>query len=254
MEKLRGIVLRTVKYGENGYVVDMYTSNRGRMSFDAKRTTSRQASSRSSRVRPSVILPLSLIEFECNIHGQQSLPSARNIQPYHTFTSLHFNPVKVSIIMFLSECLSGLLKEGGANQLLYQYIEDSIKWLDYAETGYANFHLVFLMRLTRFIGVFPNIDQSDLSMTPKPHTLLLYYDLLNSEYQGSQPQHRHYLKPAEARVIPYLLHMSYENMHLYSMNRRQRYRCLEVIIEYYMLHLPGFREPKSLEVLQDVFE
>lgn len=261
MEKLKGIVLRTVKYGENGYIVDMFTNSRGRMSFDVKRSGSSQlvsktsaahSMSKSTRVTPSVILPLSLIEFESSIHGQNRITSARGIQPYHTFTSLHFNPVKASIVMFLSECLSNLLKEEAANPLLYQYIEDSLKWFDYAETGYANFHLVFLMRLTRFVGVFPNIDKHNLPNSLQPHAVL-YYDLMNSEYLGSQPQHQHYLKPAEARTIPYLLYMDYENMHLYRMNRHQRNRCLEVIIEYYMLHLSGFREPKSLEVLQDVF-
>lgn len=253
MEKLKGIVLRTVKYGENSYIVDMFTNSRGRMSFDVKRNTSHQGVSKSSRVNPSFILPLSLIEFESSIHGQMHLPSAKGIQPYHTFTTLHFNPMKASIVMFLSECLSSLLKEEGANILLYQYIEDSLKWLDYTENGFANFHLVFLMRLTRFVGVLPNIDKNDQLVTHRPYTLL-YYDLMNSEFLSIQPQHRHYLKPAEARAIPYLLHMSYENMHLYRMSRRQRYRCLEIIIEYYMLHFTGFREPKSLEVLQDVFE
>lgn len=253
MEKLKGIVLRTVKYGENGYIVDLFTDSRGRMSFDVKRTTSHQVASRSSRVNPSILMPLSLIAFESSIHGQMRLPSAKGIQPYHTFSTLHFNPVKASIVMFLSECLSNLLKEEAANPLLYQYIEDSLKWFDYAETGYANFHLVFMMRLTRFVGVFPNVDKSHLLRPHQTHTLL-YYDLMNSEYLGIQPQHQHYLKPDEARTIPYLLYMDYENMHLYRMNRRQRHRCLEVIIEYYMLHLTGFRAPKSLEVLQDVFD
>lgn len=250
MERLKGIVLRTVKYGENGYVVDMFTDHRGRMSFDAKRTAHRSSNLKSGRVNPSTIMPLSLVEFDCNIHGQMRLPTAKAIQPYHTFRTLHFNPVKASIALFIAECLSSLLREEGENRVLYQYIEDSLKWLDYAEESYANFHIVFLMRLTRFVGIYPNTDVS--SMYRSINTL--YYDLMNSEYRAAQPEHQHYLQPAEARAIPYLLNMDYENMHLYRMNRRQRYRCLEVIVEYYMLHFSGFREPKSLEVLQDVFE
>ena len=249
MERLKGIVLRTVKYGESGYIVDMFTDHRGCMSFDAKRTAHRQAGLKQGRVNPSMIMPLSLIEFDCNIHGQMRLPSAKAIQSYYTFRTLHFNPVKSSIVLFVAECLSNLLREEGENHLLYQYIEDSLKWLDYAEEGYANFHIVFMMRLTRFVGIYPSID-----VVTYRSTNALYYDLMNSEYIGVQPEHQHYLQPAEARAIPYLLYMNFENMHLYKMNRRQRYRCLEVIVEYYMLHFPGFREPKSLEVLQDVFE
>jgi len=249
MERLKGIVLRTVKYGENGYVVDMFTDHRGRMSFDAKRSVSHRSGVKPGRVNPSMLLPLNLIEFDCNIHGQMRLPSAKAIQPYHTFRSLHFNPLKASIAMFIAECLSNLLREESENLVLYQYIEDSLKWLDYAENGYANFHIVFMMRLTRFVGVYPNTE-----VTSKHRSLhSLYYDLMNSEYKGVQPEHQHYLPPNEARTIPYLLNMDYENMHLYRMNRRQRHRCLEVIVEYYMLHFTGFREPKSLEVLQDVF-
>ena len=250
MERLRGIVLRTVKYGENGYIVDMFTDCRGRMSFVAKRSSHRQSTFKAGRVTPSLLLPLSLVEFDTNIHGQERLPSAKAIQSYHAFRTLHFDSVKVSIVLFVAECLSNLLREEGENKLLYQYIEDSLKWFDYAEKDYMNFHIVFLMRLTRFLGIYPNTEIQYAQ--PSHHSL--FYDLMNSEYCSIQPVHQHYLQPNEAKAIPYLLYMDYANMHLYRMNRHQRRRCLEVIIEYYMLHFSGFREPKSLTVLQDVFE
>ena len=48
--------------------------------------------------------------------------------------------------------------------------------------------------------------------------------------------------------------MNYDNMHLYKFSRGQRRRCLEVINDYYRLHLPGFGELKSLDVFRELFD
>lgn len=255
MERLRGIVLRTVKYGDGGHIVDMYTNARGRMSFMMKRTAAGSTGHTrcSSRVLPSCLLPLSMLEFDCDIHGQARLPQPKDVRPYHVCMNTQTNPVKGIITMFIAEFLQNALKDEAASPLLYEYIEDSLKWLDSCERGYANFHLVFLIRMTRFLGIYPSLDKAN-EFSDWHHERLYYYDLMNSEYRLGQPNHPHYLKPDEASRIPYLLYMDYENMHLYRFSRHQRTRCLEVINDYYRLHLPGFSELKSLEVFKELFD
>jgi len=252
MEKIKGIILRTVKYGDSNYIVDMFTKQRGRMSFVMKRSVGTKAGVRRTRVVPSMLIPLSMLEFDCDIHGQGKLPYPKDVRSYYSYLSMHTNPVKATISMFLAECLDNVLFEETENSLLYQYIEESLQWFDYSEKGIANFHLVFLIRLTRFVGIYPCIDCEKSVVDRHAHTL--YYDLMNSEYRYGQPPHSHFLRPEEAVVLPTLFNMNYNNMHLFRMNRSQRRRCIEVIVEYYRLHLSGFRELKSLNVLLEVFD
>jgi DNA repair protein RecO (recombination protein O) len=42
-------------------------------------------------------------------------------------------------------------------------------------------------------------------------------------------------------------------MRFFAMNRLERGRYLEVLDEYYRLHVPEFPELKSLDVLKEVF-
>ena len=58
----------------------------------------------------------------------------------------------------------------------------------------------------------------------------------------------------EARVLPVLFRMDYATLHLFRLSRRERMRILQVLNEYYRLHVPNFPELKSLEVLQEFYE
>lgn len=77
--------------------------------------------------------------------------------------------------------------------------------------------------------------------------------MLNASFVSARPFHGMFLYPQEASHISKLVRMNYETMHLFAMNRAERNRCLEIICEYYRLHLPDFPELKSLGVLQELF-
>ena len=108
-------------------------------------------------------------------------------------------------------------------------LKHSITWLDDA-SRFANFHLVFSDALSRFIGLYPNLDdyaEGD------------YFDLLNACFVATKPSHHvFYVGPDEAARIKQLMRMNYETMHLFSMNRVERMRCLVILNEYYRLHIP----------------
>lgn len=249
MERIRGIVLRTIRYGDNGYIVDMFTDSHGRMSFMMKRSGGKK---RGGSGVSSNLLPLSMLEFECEVRSQQRLPLPKDVTNYHPYQSLHWNPMKSTLSFFIAEFLINALKEEAENRILFRYLEDSLLWLDNADRGISNFHLVFLIHMTQFLGIFPNVDPLDAKLT-KTSRSLYFFDLSQSEYRIGQPSHSHFLRPEEARAIPYILNMRYENMHIYKMSGNQRRRCLEVLNDYYRIHLPGFGELKSLDVLHEVF-
>ena len=146
--------------------------------------------------------------------------------------------------MFLAEFLYRSLREEAENRPLFAYLEHSIRWLDECERGFANFHLVFLMRFSRFLGLYPNTEDYDEGC---------FFDLLNACFTPIQPSHGAFLKPDEASHINILMRMNYETMHLFAMSRAERNRCLTIINDYYRLHLPDFPLLKSLDVLKELF-
>lgn len=240
-QKLTGIVLHTLKYNDASNIIDIYTCEGGRMSFLVKIPRSRK-----SGVRNVLFQPLALVELEADVRPTASLHRIREAKSLHPFVSLPYHPYKSSIAMFLAEFLYRALKEEASNEPLFAYLQHSIRWLDgCGERPFANFHLVFLMRLSRFLGLYPNVDD---------YTSGCYFDMLNACFTPLLPKGGTFLGPEEAGRIRLLLRMNYDTMHLFAMNRAERNRCLTVINDYYRLHLPDFPVLKSIEVLKELFD
>ena len=117
-------------------------------------------------------------------------------------------------------------------------------WYDTAREGTANFHLVFLMHLSRFLGFFPNLETYHRGW---------YFDMENSTFQPIPPAHSHFLHPADASYLPLLLRLTPSSMKTIALSGQERSRLLALIIEYYRLHVADFPELKSLDVLHEVF-
>ncbi len=239
IQKMSGIVLCSFKYNDKKNIVHLYTEQNGRMSFLIPAVRSRK-----STVNNVLFQPLSLVEFEADIRPKSTIHPIKEAKLWYPFQTLPYDPYKSGIALFLAEFLMRALKEEVANQSLYAYLVHSIQWLDACEQNFANFHLVFLMRLSRFLGLFPYIENY------QPGD---YFDLQNACFTSLQPVSGMFLRPQEASHIHILMRMRYDTMHLFAMNRMERNYCLNVIVAYYRLHIPEFPELKSLPVLQELF-
>ena len=253
-ENIRGIVLRTIKYGDTSLIVDLFTERRGRQSFMA-------SVSRPKRAARSVSLwqPLSMVSFSADIRPNTGkLPKPVDAHAYYNYADMPFSPVKSTLALFLAEFLCAALREEKENAPLYRYLESSFQWLDIVDNpvSMANFHLVFLIHLSRFIGIYPNLETPLHIGHGGPHSTtasLPYFDLVSACYCGTQPSHPHFLKHDEAKHLPLLFRMNYPTMHIFRFSRHTRQRILHVLNEYYRLHVPNFPELKSLEVLHELY-
>lgn len=239
LQKAVGIVLHTLKYNDTSNIVDIYTRHAGRASFLVKLPRSRK-----SVVRHVLFQPLSLVEFEADYRPTARLYPIREAKSWYPFRTLPYDPYKSAIALFLAEFLCRALREEAENAPLFAYLDHSIRWLDECGQGFANFHLVFLMRLSRFLGLYPNTED---------YSEGCFFDMQNACFTLSAPLHGAFLKPEEAARINVLLRMNYETMHLFAMSRGERNRCLTIINDYYRLHLPDFPVLKSLDVLKELF-
>lgn len=240
-QKTTGIVLHVLKYSDASNIADIYTDHAGRVSFIIPASHSGK-----SKVRPIIFQPLSIIEFEADFRPKANLLRIKEAKPAAPFHSIPYDPYKSAIVLFLAEFLCRALREEAENHLLFAYLTNSISWLDECREGFSNFHLVFLMRLSRFLGLYPNLEEYHNGD---------YFDLANSCFTSSRPQtHTLYIEGEEAFRLTRVMRMNYETMHLFPMSRAERNRCLEIIHNYYRLHIPGFQDLKSLSVLREVFD
>lgn len=236
----RGIILHTLSYNDKYVIVHAYTESFGRMSYLVARQRSRK-----SKVSHALFMPLSVLEMEVDHQLKRELQRIKETKVCYHLTEIASHPLKNVIALFTAEVIYRSVRTREADARLFQFLFESIRWLEMAEQGIANFHLVFLIHLVRYLGVFPNAD----SYQPG-----YFFDLLNGVFVSAPPAHAHYLNEQESVVFSRLLRMSYENMALYSFSRRERSDIIQRILEYYRLHLSDFPELKSLSVMQSLFD
>lgn len=236
----RGLVLSTLKYNDEFIIADVFTQTDGRVSFMVRVP-------KSSRQRGALRLfqPLTLIEVDWQPRASARLLRPRGVRPDGLLTSIPFDSYKTTIALFLAEFLRYALAQQPADATLYEYLATSVQWLDASSSGYANFHLVFLLRLSRFLGFYPNLEGFD--------GRACYFDMQAARFCASAPLHGHYLEPADAARLPLLMRMRFETMGVFKFSHDERDRMLDFINNYYRLHLPDFPALKSLDVLRQVF-
>ena len=240
LAKTQAIVLRSLKYGEAKMIVDMFTRSHGRLSFIVSIPKSAK-----SKIKKQFFQPLSLLEIEADVRPKSQLQKLADARLAHPYSSIPFDPHKLAIALFVSEFLYHALRSEQQNAPLFDYVANGVRWLDGQEAHFANFHLVFLMRLLRFLGFYPNIEHYETGE---------YFDLRESIFVAHPPMHRDFLYPHEAEKIRLLMRMDFPTMHLFRMSHQDRNRLLEVSLAYYRLHLPDFPELRSLSVLQELYQ
>ena len=240
LQKTQGIVLHTVRYKDTAMMATVYTEATGRASFVVPVSRGRRSS-----VRSVLFQPPALVELEADVRPNASASRVKEARAVHPYLTLPYDPSKAAIALFLSEFLYRALREEAENRPLFAYLRSSLLWLDECRAGFANFHLVFLMRLSRFLGLYPNLEgyaEGD------------WFDLRAACFTSQRPMvHNDCIAPAEASRVARLMRMDYATMHLFRLSRDERARCLDVILTYYRLHLPDFPELRSVEVLRETF-
>ena len=238
--KTRAIVLHNLPYNDSYAIINMYTQAYGRVSYLVPRSRGKK-----SQLSKAVFMPLSVVELEADHQAKRDMQRIKEAKLCFPFIEIYANPVKNVIALFLAEVLYRVIKETEPDMRLFNYLQQSIHWLENADKGIANFHLVFLLGLPQYLGIFPHTDT---------YLRGSYFDLLNGQFVGRIPSHRHYLNSFESLIFTRLLKISYENMSLYAFSRNDRVYVIQRILEYYRLHLPEFHEIKSLEVMQRLFD
>lgn len=233
-----GIVFHTFPYSDNRVIAKIYTRDFGLLSFivSVSRT-------KSGKIKSPLLQPLTQVELRIEKKEKSHLHSVRDISLAAPYTHLHSDIVKTTLALFVAEVLYKSVREEERNDALFTYLSNALMALDVAHDGVANFHLVFMLQLTRFLGFYPQEN------TNGPESL---FDLTNGVFVASLPEHFSFLDPVESRLLEQILKSDFEHMHELQLNAEKRRIALNAIIRYYEAHVPGMQKIVSHEVLMNV--
>ena len=151
--KTQALVLSALSYGDRQLIVDLFSREAGRQSFIVQ-----LAAGRKGKMRKMLFQPLMLLDVDFTQRPTRTLQRFSEVSISRPWLTLCADPIKIQLVFFVAELLRYATRDEQQPQSLFDYVVDSMQWLDTATEGYANFHLVFMIRLTLFLGFFPNIE------------------------------------------------------------------------------------------------
>lgn len=236
--KTRGIVLRVSDYSESSVVVKIYTEKFGLQSYIINGVKKPRA-----KIKMNMLQPLHLLDMVVYHKQNAGLQKVSDIRNLPVLTTIPYDIIKSSIAIFLNEILYKSLKEQSEDIFLFEYIYKAVELLDESRTSTANFHLIFLTKLTKFLGFYPDMSYADSST---------YFDLKNGIFTNVHPNHSYIIVGTELNFFVKIMRASLNNIDALKIDAVNRKHLLEKMIDYFSLHIDNFGIVKSREILEEV--
>ena len=231
----KGIVLKSIDYGDTSAVVRVYTHNHGLCAFLLRGV-------KGKRRKTPYLQPLSLVELEFNHHPRRELIAGASVRPLEAYQQLADDVRKSMMVLFLAEVLSESLRTDAPDEDLFDYITSRLLTFD-LEPFNPNFHLCFLAKLTRYLGFFPSLTESPQSFDPEEG---VFSEIKHTGRFGSSGP--------EILTLQRFFEESPSYTSSIQLNRKLRNQLLEELLRYYQLHIEGMRPVQSLAVLREVMD
>ncbi|WP_166921161.1 DNA repair protein RecO [Flavobacterium poyangense] len=233
--KTKAIVISALKFQEKSLIVKCFTLSNGLKSYFVRDAFSGRKASQ----KIAYFQPLSILEIEAVHKNKGTLENFKEIKTAVPFQSIHTDIVKSTMVMFLSEMLHYSIQEEEKNESLFLFLETALTWLDQHDE-ISNFHLILLLETTKYLGFYPDVSEIDL-----PYFEI--YDGIFTLFHGVGS-----LTEQESTLFKKLIELKFDSdQKVFHVLERQI--LLKILIDYYRFHLDGFKNPKSLEVLKEVF-
>lgn len=218
--KTRGIVFRFTKFKETSIIVTIFTEAFGLQSYIVNGVRSKSAKNKIALYQPLTLLNLVVYHREhANIERIKEISC---LYPYRSLTS---DVKKSTLAIFLNELLNKTVKDESHIAEVFEFICNSLISLDTIPTRYENFHLIFMLKLSRYLGFGAyNVNEVVGGRTVDRETEAVLAQLLNAEYDTQ---------------------LNISNM--------QRRNALDLILKFYHDHIESLGEIKSVQVLREVF-
>ena len=233
--KTKAIVLSSLKYQEKSLIVKCFTLSDGLKSY----FVASAYSGKKSNQKIAYFQPLTILEIEANHKNKGTLEHFKDIKLATAFQTINTDVIKSTIVIFLSEMLYHSIQEEEKNEDLFTFLETALTWLDTHEET-SNFHLILLIEITKFLGFYPDTSDLDAKFFSMDEGVFTIFQGINC------------LSEHDTSLLKKLVSLKFDsNQKIF--NGIERQLLLNILLNYYSIHLDGFKKPKSLEVLKEVF-
>ncbi|MDP5198119.1 DNA repair protein RecO [Flavobacterium sp. DG2-3] len=233
--KTKAIVISSLKFQEKSLIVKCFTLSSGLKSYFVRDAFS----SRKASQKIAYFQPFSILEIEAVHKNKGTLENFKEIRSAVPFQTIHTDIVKSTMVMFLSEMLHHSIQEEEKNEQLFLFLETALTWLDHHDE-ISNFHLILLLEITKYLGFYPDTSDIDLPFFEINEGIFTVFHTSTA------------LSEHETTLFKKLLELKFDNdQKVFHVLERQI--LLKVLISYYSSHLEGFKSPKSLDILKEIF-
>lgn len=219
LHKTRGVVFRFTKYGETSIIVNVFTELFGLQSYIVNGVRSK-----SGKNRIALYQPLTLLDMVVYHRENANINRIKEIKCFYPYRSIPFDIKKSTAAIFINEVVNKTIKEESHAEDLCIFMIDSFITLDTMTVGVENFHLIFLLKLSRLLGFGAhNLNEVLGVRAADKETEQILAELILSGYQ-----------------------------HAITMTNIQRRDILELLLKFYADHIESFGEMRSVQVLREV--
>ncbi|GGG21447.1 DNA repair protein RecO [Dokdonia pacifica] len=233
----QAIVISAIKYSEADLIVKCFTKSSGLKSYLLRNILK----SKKGKLRTAMFQPLMQLEIEANHKDKGTLETIREAKVAYQYRNLHTDITKTALVFFIADMLRSTIIEEEENSFLFDYLTTAIIWLDTHDT-IANFHLFFLLKLTQYLGFYPD----------ETHIEFEYFNLIEGTFEPSEIN-IYCQNGKQIKILKELLGIKFDTLPEIKLNQKQRSDFLTMLLQYYELHLHGFKKPRSLAVLNSIF-
>ncbi len=240
LQKTKGIVLNQFKYSETSLIVNILTKDFGKMSFIINGVRKKKSKFPANNFQAFNIIELVFI------HSKKSdLHRIIEISSDTVLNNIIFDIYKSSICMFLAEIIHLTYRSSEKDEQLYKFLENIIQFIDVTPTeNITNIHLWSLLRLMQFNGISPENNYSD----SQP-----YFNPIEGRFTNDNRKNQSIYTTINSKRINQLLNSKVEKNSSIEMSRKERNKLLNLMLQYFQIHLDSFKTSKSLDILSEVF-
>jgi DNA repair protein RecO (recombination protein O) len=196
-----------------------------------------------AKINGNMLQPLHLLDLVVYHKNNGTIQRIAELKNSPVLQHIPYDIIKSCLAIFLNEVLYKAIRHQSVDENLFDFIFNAVQWLDHQQEGTANFHLLFLVQLTRYLGFYPDRYQS---------TSADYFDMKNGVFSRYKPESVSFLSQPYTAYFNLLLQCSFENMHLLKLSNDERRYLIPKLLEYYAMHIEGFGNVRSHEILEDV--
>ena len=221
--KTRGIALSYIKYKESSIIARIYTASFGMQSYIINGIRSKNA-----KTKIALFQPLTLLDLVVYHNNKKDIHRINEIKCNANFHSIPYDIRKTAIALFINEMLNKVLIEEGENEPLFEFLHSSFQYFDTVEANFENFHVQFLIQLSRYLGIFPVSAVTVLK----------------------EIGHAKANDGSFVEQIDFFIQSGFDQHQ--KLNKNTRNEILMVVINYYRFHFDAIKEFKSIQVLREV--